>query len=355
MNVMDNKGLDADERRWQQAVEWFLRVRSDDTRGEDLPLLQRWMEADPQNALAYQQVSATWNTVGLYASAPEIVKGRLDALEDSHNASRKGSSLENIAPARFGRVLHAGGRRGWAVAACAAVLLVAATWGFIWPRSVVYTTDLGEERTLVLPDHSMVTLDAHSRARVRFTDQERVVSLEQGQARFMIAKDPLRPFRVHVRGQTVVALGTQFDIELVSHTVLVTLIEGHVAVAGVPSETGPGKSPKATTRELVAGEALHVGDDGHAVLLAHVDLARATAWETGQIFFDNEPLCSAVERVNRYSRKQIEVDESVGGVSVSGVFHAGDTNAFIEAVTAYFPVDVDRRTDSTIHLTLRRK
>ena len=67
-----------------------------------------------------------------------------------------------------------------------------------------------------------------------------------------------------------------------------------------------------------------------------------------------EPLASAAERVNRYARQQIEVDPSVATVGISGVFNAGDADAFIEAVTAYFPVQVDQTKGAEIHLTARK-
>lgn len=358
-HVMDNEGTSAE--RQEQAVAWFLRVRSAEARVEDLPELRRWIEADPHNALAYQQVAAAWDTVGNYASAAPIVAARRDALQDSQ--ARAGS-----------RPL-----RRWALAACAGLVFIAAgCWWLAAPHSTLYTTDVGEQRTLRLPDGSVIALDAQSAARVRYTDKERRITLERGQARFSVAKDALRPFRVHARGQTVVALGTQFDVELVSHTVLVTLIEGHVAVAGVPADAsaaaarGAVKSPDSTLPasdfsalarannragerivELTPGQALHVSDDGHTDFVAHVDLTRATGWQTGKMFFDNEPLGSVVERMDRYTRQQVVVDPSVANVNVSGVFNAGDTAAFIEAVTAYFPIQAVRTGDS-IYLTRRR-
>jgi transmembrane sensor len=327
--VTDNDGTRTDERR-EQAVAWFLRVRSEAACVEDLPELRRWIESDPQNALAYQQVAAAWDTVGTYASAAPIVAARRDALQDSQVRTR------------------AHPLKRWALAACAAFTCIAAGWWWLTaPHSTVYTTDVGEQRTLHLSDGSVIALDAQSTARVRYTDQERRVTLERGQARFNVAKDASRPFRVHARGQTVTALGTQFDVELVSHTVLVTLIEGHVAVAGVPANS----SSKPT--ELTPGEALHVHDDGRADFLAHVDLAHATGWQTGKMFFDNEPLANVVERMDRYTRRQVHVDPSVAAINVSGIFSAGDTAAFIDAVTAYFPIEAVRSNDS-IYLTHRR-
>lgn len=359
-HVTDNEGTGPDE-RWEQAVAWFLRVRSEAARVEDLPELRRWIETDSRNALAYQQVAAAWNTVGTYASAAPIVAARRDALQDSQVRAQ------------------AHPFKRWALAACAACLcLVAGGWWLTAPHSTVYTTDVGEQRTLHLADGSVIALDAKSTARVRYTDKERVVTLDRGQARFNVAKDASRPFRVHARGQTVTALGTQFDVELVSHTVLVTLIEGHVAVAGVPAGSSPevakdpANAPPAANAdpsfsalarlhdrpgerivELTPGQALHVHDDGRADFLAHVDLAHATGWQTGKMFFDNEPLVNVVERMDRYARRQVHVDPSIADINVSGIFSASDTGAFIEALTAYFPIEVVRSNDS-IYLTRRR-
>jgi transmembrane sensor len=353
MNVIEDKGLRTEDERQEQAVEWFLRVHSEDARVEDLPELRRWIESDPRNALAYQQVSGAWDAMGDYASAPEIVIGRRDALEDSHKAGRHGP-------------VGVSSTSRWVAAACVALIaLGTGMWWLLSPHWTEYSTELAQQQTVTLPDASVIVLDAHSRVRVRYTDKERAIALEQGQARFSVAKDPLRPFRVRARDQTVVALGTQFDVELIAKAVLVTLLEGHVAVGGVtsraeqptglPNASGAasGQPPTQQVVELMAGEGLRVHEDGRAVLLPNVDLARATAWQKGKVFFDNEPLSTAVERINRYARQQVEVDPSVAAVGISGVFNSGDTEAFIEAVTTYFPVEAVRNRGSTIYLTRR--
>ena len=48
--------------------------------------------------------------------------------------------------------------------------------------------------------------------------------LLSGQARFDVAHDAARPFSVHAGGQTVVATGTAFNVDLLGPQVLVTLI-----------------------------------------------------------------------------------------------------------------------------------
>lgn len=339
-----------------RATQWFLRTHSEGARVEDLPEFKRWIDDDPRNAVAYRQVAETWADIGSHATAPEIMAGRRNALDDARRAAHRRWSV-----------------RGWSTplarAAGIAIMLIGAALFFYWQHGV-YTTGIGEQRALRLDDGSLVTLDAKSRVRVAYSDSARLLKLERGRARFEVARDPLRPFRVQAGDQWIVAHGTEFNVERVAGTVLVTLLEGRVAVTGI--EAGPrhaiaqiaGESAPATATtaaaspqgiiELTAGQGLHVRANGSATLLPKIDVERATAWQSGKLFFDNEPLASAVERVNRYSKLQIEVSPAVADVRVSGVFKAGDGEAFIEAVAAYFPVQVERSGASAIYLAAQQ-
>lgn len=345
---------DSDD-RLAQATQWFLRIHSEAARVEDLPEFKRWIDSDPQNELAYRQVSATWADLGSHAAAPEIMVGRRNALDDARLAARRRWSV-----------------RGWftshlAQAASIAVVLIGAALYFYLQQGV-YTTGIGEQRALRLDDGSLVTLDAKSQVRVAYGDSERLLTLERGRARFEVARDPLRPFRVQAGNQKIVAHGTQFNVERVGGTVLVTLLEGRVAVSGVEAAPAPTAAPAAVTEamparptvaktpvkgviELTAGQGLSVRANGSATVVPQIDVERATAWQSGKLFFDNEPLASAVERVNRYSKLQIEVSPAVADVAVSGVFKAGDADAFVEAISTYFPVHVERTGTSGIQLT----
>jgi len=344
MTDRDPQGGDAPEPgdRLAQATEWFVRLRADDADIEDLTRFRRWVEENPENATAYARVRQSWTAVGDQASTPEIMLGRRDALEDARRAAR---GRWDPSQARWMRP---------AVAAIACVLLVVTSVGawMWWSRANagVYTTGVGERRTLTLADGSVVTLDARSRIQVKYRDRERLIDLTQGQARFDVAKDPSRPFRVSAGQETVLALGTQFNVELMADSLLVTLIEGRVAV--MPEAPSPRTEPAAQI-DLAAGEGLKVRHDGKRIRLPKVDIARVTAWQNGKLFFDNEPLASAAERINRYAREQIQVDASAADVTVSGVFNAGDARAFVEAITAYFPVKAEQRPGAALRLSAR--
>jgi transmembrane sensor len=323
--------------RLTQATAWFVRLRSEESGVDDLTQFQRWVEESPDNAAAYTKVSESWSVMGDYASAPEIMRGRRDALEDAGRAGHRRWQSP---------------RPGWLrpaiAAACVAVVLAGAIAWWSRAHAGIYSTGVGERRTLTLADGSVVTLDARSRIQVKYGDRERLINLAQGQARFDVAKDPSRPFRVKAGTETVVALGTQFNVELVARSVLVTLIEGRVAV--MPDTPPRDADPQI---DLAAGETLQVHQDGKAVRLPRVDVSRVTAWQNGKMFFDNEPLASAAERVNRYAAEQIQVDPAAANIGISGVFNAGDARAFIEAVTAYFPVKASAIHGTTVLLSAR--
>jgi transmembrane sensor len=324
--------------RLATATGWFMRLRADDAVAEDLVSFQRWLEEDPANARAYAKVSESWSTVGDYAAAPEVMLGRRDALEDARQAARG-----RWQPGKPRWLKYALAAAGVGVAVAAGIIL------WIQTQAGVYSTGVGERRALTLADGSVVTLDARSRIRVKYRETERLIALEQGQARFDVARDVVRPFRVKAGSETVVALGTQFNVELVARSVLVTMIEGRVAV--LPDQPAHDFEPQI---DLTAGEALHVRQDGKAIRLPRVDVERVTAWQNGKMFFDNEPLASAAERINRYATEQIEVDPSAAQVGISGVFNAGDARAFVEAVTAYFPVKAEEAHGKAIRLVSRQ-
>ncbi len=347
-------GPESDD-RLEQATQWFVRVRSEDARVEDLPEFKRWIDSDERNELAYRQVAAAWSGIGAHAAAPEVMVARRNALDDARRAASGRWSV-----------------RAWfshhvALAASVCVVLIGSALYFYLQQGV-YSTGIGEQRALRLDDGSVVTLDAKSRVRVAYTDGVRLLMLERGRARFDVARDPLRPFRVQAGDQTVVAHGTQFNVERMGETVLVTLLEGRVAVTGIAvassAPTPPAAAAEQTSAlpprqrnsaasvvELTAGQGLTVRANGRATMVPKIDVERATAWQSGRLFFDNEPLASAAERVNRYSKLQIEVSPSVANLEVSGVFTAGDADAFVEAISTYFPVRSERTGSAEIQLT----
>jgi transmembrane sensor len=88
--------------------------------------------------------------------------------------------------------------------------------------------------------------------------------------------------------------------------------------------------------------------------VAHVNLGQATAWENGEVVSDNDSLTTIVARINRYARNPVVVDDTeTGALRISGVFHTGDVEGFVNTIVEYLPVRAEKEPDGTTRLMHR--
>jgi len=329
-------GLEDMQARLTEAVAW--RVRLSEAGARSLPEFEAWLQ-DGDNQTAWAQVSRAWDYFDGVSQAPEILAARQAALNDARRASA-------ARPMQL--------RRLAALAAAALVVGMLGTGGYWWAnRPSDYSTAAGERRVVTLSDGSKLSLDADSEVTVRYEKNERSLRLLKGQARFDVAHDKKRPFSVIAGRQKVIATGTAFNIDMAGPKVLVTLIEGHVVVLDGYEEGIAPPQPKVI--ELKAGQQLSTAPKAPSEV-AQANIQRVTAWTIGQLMFDDEPLSSVVERVNRYGGTQIIInDPKVGAMKISGVFNAGDVLGFVEIVTHYLPVRAVSEDPHTIALQSQAK
>ncbi len=100
---------------------------------------------------------------------------------------------------------------------------------------ISYTSSRGAVRKLVLPDKSVVWINAGSTIRVpdKFNQQERQVFLDEGEAFFQVQKDPKHPFIVTTPTVSTRVLGTSFNVRAYRalRQIKVTVATGRVAVS----------------------------------------------------------------------------------------------------------------------------
>jgi transmembrane sensor len=345
----------------QQAAAWRARLAesSELYTGE----FASWLAQDPCNREAWRRVQAAWQILGQQATSPGVIRLRRAALVHAHNAMRSNV----LWPKRF--------RRPALLAAAASAVLAAGAFLFWQQRPQVFRTGYGERRIVTLADGSQLTLDSRSEVSVRYTADARALTLIRGQARFDVAHDVARPFSVIAQGHKVVATGTAFDVDLLGSKLMVTLLEGHVVVlpqylptmAWVPDAPSQGAGSAtvagAASRALSsAGDAMDriyldpgeqlVMDPSTVPQISHVDVERVTAWERGEIVFDNEALASVIRRMNRYGPQHIVIgDDRAGSLRISGVFHEGDVDGFVSTLATYLPLQAHERADGEVVLT----
>ncbi|MCI3135340.1 FecR family protein [Phenylobacterium aquaticum] len=310
-----------DPRLQAEAAEWFAKLGQRAISSADLMAYREWRRV-PAHRAAYEAVEAVWTASAALKSDPEIRA----ATEEARQSNKSGLG----APPVIARVR-------W-TALAVLVVLGGAIALQVAQRGQTYATGPAEQRIITLQDGSRVRLDTRSQIRVRFTPQARDISLASGQALFEVAHDQTRPFTVSAGATQVRAVGTRFDVRRDGNAARVVLIEGVVEVR------------RAETRapiRLQHGQALPAA----ATQPQTADLEAATDWTEGRIRFQATPLREAVAEVNRYSRQAIVLDAgTLNDAKVSGVFNAGDTQAFIGAVSDLFNLKAEPEWDGRIRL-----
>lgn len=331
---------DGPETRDEEAGAWCARLAVGALSPDEQAEFDRWTAADASNAAAFDRALQVWQSLHVISDAPELIAMRADALDALRRANQR----------RWSRRIGVGWQRPLALVA-SLVLVLLGGLSLLSAQPDYYSTGVGERRAFRLADGSQLSLDAATKVSVEYEADQRRLTLLAGRAKFDVAKDPSRPFTVTAGSRTVIATGTAFSVELLGKKVHVIVYDGSVAVirGAVPP---PDKLLRIKARQartvaatsLVPGKALiadETASTSSQVIAA--DVGRSLSWEGGQLDFVDEPLASAVERLNRYSADRIVVaDAKVAAMPVNGVFNAGDSAAFVEAVQAAYDIRAER-------------
>jgi len=313
-----------------QAAAWVTRLHGPNRTEEVEDGLRRWLAESPEHKAAFELLTDTW--------------------EKSARLRRR--PIERVASWQ-----KVGFRVSFSRAAIATmtVAAVAVLGTIFYLHSDAVVTAVGEQRTLTLEDGTRVYLNTNSRAVVHYDKKLRQVNLEKGEALFEVAKHPEWPFVVTAGDRQVTALGTAFIVRRDEKDLAVTLVEGKITVSPVRGASG-GSAVHQRTPESVAA-AVFTLSPGQRLTLAKSEppkmdrppLERVTAWQRGQVAFDNTPLADAVAEMNRYSAVRVVVeDPSAATIRVSGIFRAGDSANFAQAVAKSYRLEVRDQADEVI-------
>lgn len=226
-----------------------------------------------------------------------------------------------IAPTRR-RLLSWGG-------GAAATVAIGGIAGFALSAPKAYATDRGEIRLTPLADGSTLLLNTQSRAKVRYSQEQRLVRLIEGEAYVTVLPDP-RPFVLQVGDREINATAGAFRIrKLGAEPVDVLVQHGRLEVAGagrraiLTSNTRlvlpPGLAP--STPQPVKADAM----------------TRELSWRDGMIAFQGETLAQAAATFARYSDTKIVIDDpELAQAPITGLFAANDPVGFSRAVAGVF-------------------
>jgi transmembrane sensor len=343
MSTSSQRDLDRIE---DAACDWLVR-RDAGLSPLEQQELDAWLAADPRHYAAFAALETTFDSLHAAgaqpASAPSCTSSaRLPVAE----------SRRRFSPAYL---------------AWAAVLLVGVFLGFRFivpstaPEAGIATIRPRPEQR-VLPDGSIVQLNANSDIAVEFTPARRDIRLLKGEAHFAVTKDPTRPFIVTTGSVEVRAVGTAFSVRLDPERVNVLVTEGRVAVAQtvpiVPSASSAPVVPEPVF--VAAGGRVEIPIDASPTRPAvqsvtPLQMTTALAWREARYEFTNTALSEAVRLFNEKSAVKLEIgDSSIGDTRISGVYWADNAEGFALLLESSVDISSTRVASDRIVLSRRR-
>lgn len=331
------------------AADWALRCTEGLTVAEQAEL-ERWLAGDPARRGLLTEAERTLHALNRLRLPGQSDRAVLELarFDTARRVRRRRRAL------RVGGVLAAAiafAALGWQPLREAASSAVPAVTVAVRP----------DER--VLPDNSIVHLNAEAEIRVNYSATGREIDLLHGEALFSVAKDPARPFVVRAAGVEVRAVGTQFSVKAAGRQVELLVTEGRVAVAR-PAETTPAApaEPASTPLMMQAGSRLRMELDAPIPLDPAVtavtpkEIVDALAWREKRLEFTATPLGEAVRIFNRENRTQIVLaDPAMEGWRIGGIFWKDNPRAFARLLQMTLPVAVTEDGDERIVLRARER
>jgi len=311
-----------------EAAVWLSRLHSDSRTGQTEAGFRRWLAASPVHRVAFEQMTAVWEAT---ANLRRMPSPRVSQTREFGLALRRVLVVSAVT-----------------LALCALMSVVTLDLIRVHDdsESEIFTTALGQRRPITLSDGSRVDLNTDSRARVTYGPHMRRITLEKGQARFEVVRNPSRPFVVRVADRQIVALGTAFDVRWTDERLSIVLVEGHVVILPAGDSYTSASSPRALT--LNPGERLDFESPALAVK-SRIRLDREEAWVKGRVVFEATRLATAVAEFNRYAPRRLElVNPALADLLISGTFSVDDPGAFARAVAQMFSLQVIEAPNSVL-------
>jgi len=322
-----------------QAISWFLHFQSEEATAHDLQRHESWLRENPVHRKEYEQVSAMWKDFDQLS--PQVME-KYRVSSRSRAQIRKSWALPSL-----------GMTRSWRLPAALTVALTVFVLGiWWWPHSFVseesYLTVKGEQRTINLADGSTILMNTDSQLSVQLSDDERIVTLQQGEVLFTVSHDQQRPFTVYAGNGMIRDIGTQFLLRKSSANVNVAVLEGVVEV-----ELKEGMDVRSAQKPKILRQGDHVvyQTSGLMSSIQSFDRDMVLAWTESKLYFDAKPLKHVIEEWSRYGTADIQLqDPSLGRIPVSGKFRIDRLQSFLQALEESLSIQAHQITPQLIIL-----
>ncbi|MEQ6168606.1 FecR domain-containing protein [Ekhidna sp. MALMAid0563] len=292
--------------------------------------LARWLN----NELTPEELSEFQNSDD-YAVYKKIIAGSENIESPAFDDQ---ALLSRIRSQQSGKLIVTKRKINYLRYAAAAVLLLATSFVFytmLVPDMTTIQTQIGEQRTISLPDGSEVVLNANSSLTYSEDDWEentRTVKLV-GEAFFKVQKG--NTFTVHSNTGSVSVLGTQFTVRDVADFYEVKCFEGSVEVAS--GEEKEILKPKRSVRRL-----------GNKRMLLRSIKGSSPEWLIGKTTFESVPVSQVLAALKNQYDIRIESGSLDQGLIYSGTFPHDDLELAVKVVFTSLDIDYELKDGNVV-------
>ena len=356
---LSDRAIQGPEKNREEAAMWLARLARG-LRTEEAPALREWLK-DRVNRTIILDMARLWHGPDIIALLSELIP---TGPEPTDPVSWRGILFNSLQVA-IAVVLIAWIGSGWQPR-----LHFHSHWthlqgSLVVPRALLqggsYFTNVGERGQIDLADGSSVTLNTATHMGIAFSPYIRQVFIPYGEVSFHVAPDPNRPFSVLAGKRRFEALGTDFNVRVLTpDNVELTVTSGNVKVLYIPTRL-PDTPATARLQDNMTFDDTTVGALETALLEPGLQFVRKIAaneadtllaWHQGLVFFRGAPLADALAELDRYTTTQFVLgDEKLRNIRIDGYFHTGDVAGLLRSLRKDFLIDSRRDPQGRIVLT----
>ena len=346
----------------EEAAQWVAKLERGLRQGEGV-LLRKWLK-DSDNRIAIIEIARRASGPEVLALLAELVPIGVNALT---RKTQRGSLVVLFSAVAAASVVILGAvmlddQRYWSRLASSLSTSPVSNGEHRPPLAKgAYSTLVGQQREVALPDGSTIKLNTDTSLTVTYSLREREISLPHGEASFRVASEPDRPFFVRAGHRRFQATGTQFDVRVLTPDNIELIVsEGTVKVFDVPmadTET----PAMARLRSNMTFQDTTVDAPGMVQLEPGLQFVRNVeandvndllAWRQGRIVFKRERLENVLAETHRYTKTRFVLsDQELGETRVSGEFRTGDIDDFLQSLRSKYLIASRRDLSGRVVLT----
>jgi ferric-dicitrate binding protein FerR (iron transport regulator) len=300
-------------------VELTTRSLSGEASAEELKELETLLASDGHALARYRMLVQFWNQHD--ATAQPAVEEALQKVLGQLELTSTEEELQPVIPMR---------RNWWKRIAVAAVITGLAFTGYWYmsdsskPSSsnslVEKHNARGTKSTIELSDGSKIWLNADSKIQYPdvFAGDTREVYLN-GEAFFDVAKNPSKPFIIHLANGTVRVLGTSFNVRAYDNEKIVETSVATGKVAFIPKYQK--RRQKQDTLFITPNNKVRYSLEEDQANVLPTAAEEDKAWTEGRLIFKGHTLGEIAVELERYFGKKVRfIDEETKGYRLTGSF-----------------------------------